>query len=168
VNRHHVSRVLPYRPEQLYELVGDVAAYPEFVPWITSMRVSSARSGGPGVTCVDAEAGVGFSFLTERFSTKVTRNALKREIRVELISGPFRRLGNRWDFCDHPMGCRIEFDIDFEFKSRLLGMLLKANFGLAVDRLIACFEGRARALYGEAPVAAAPTPTLTSAAPAAG
>ena len=148
--KHHVSKRLPYTPDQLFALVGDVMAYPDYVPWITSMRVWNARSPGDGVETVDAEAGVGFSFLKERFSTRVRRDAVNRQIDVTLLSGPFKRLANRWEFFDAEDGAtRVEFDIDFQFKSRLLEALLSANFGHAVDRLMSCFEARARALYGE-------------------
>ena len=156
--RHHVSKVLPYAPEQLFRLVGDVAEYPEFVPWITAMRTWNARPLGDGVDAVDAEAGVGFSFLKEKFATRVRRDALNRQIDVTLLSGPFKKLENRWRFLDAGHGCtRVEFDIDFEFKSRLLAALLSANFAHAVDKLMACFEARAKVLYGEpAPTTAHP------------
>lgn len=161
--RHHVSKVLPYAPDQLFRLVGDVAAYPDFVPWLTSMRTWNARKLCDGVDAVDAEAGVGFSFLKERFATRVRRDAHNRQIDVSLISGPFRKLENRWRFIDAGHGCtRIEFDIDFLFKSRLLETLLRANFAHAVDKLISCFEGRAKSLYGAPsvtpPLVAEPAP----------
>ncbi len=147
--RHHVSKQLPYTPEQLYALVGDVMAYPDFVPWITSMRTWNARALGDGVEAVDAEAGIGFSFLKERFSTRVRRDDPTKQIDVTLLSGPFKRLANRWQFFDAGDGAtRVEFDIDFQFKSRLLEALLTANFAHAVDRLMDCFETRARTLYG--------------------
>ena len=148
--RHHVSKLLPYTPDQLFALVGDVAHYPDFVPWITSMRTWNARTLGEGVEAVDAEAGVGFSFLKERFSTRVRRDRPGRKIDVDLLSGPFKRLANRWEFHADEAGTRVEFDIDFQFKSRLLEALLAANFAHAVDRLMECFEARAKALYGTA------------------
>ncbi len=149
--RHHVSRILPYSPDQLFALVGDVMTYPDFVPWITSMRTWNLRSHPGFVDTVDAEAGVGFSFLKERFSTRVRRDAGAGRIEVSLLSGPFRKLQNRWEFhAAEDDGTRVEFDIDFEFKSRLLDNLLKANFVHAVDRLMTCFEDRAAALYGAA------------------
>lgn len=155
--RHHVSKMLPYEPEQLFRLVGDVAAYPDFVPWITSMRTWNPRHLSESVETVDAEAGVGFSFLKERFSTRVRRDGINRQIDVSLLSGPFRKLENRWRFLDAGRGCtRVEFDIDFEFKSRILSALLTANFSHAVDRLMSCFEERAKSLYGEKTQAAPP------------
>ena len=146
--RHHVSKHLPYTPEQLYALVGDVMAYPDFVPWINSMRTWNPRTLGEGVEAVDAEAGVGFSFLRETFATRVIRDANERHVGVNLIRGPFRALKNDWRFNPHPDGAEIDFSIVFEFKSRLLDAFLAANMDRAIDKLIACFEARAQALYG--------------------
>ena len=156
--RHHVSRMLPYTPDQLFRLVGDVDAYPDFVPWITAMRTWNARIHAAGVDSVDAEAGVGFAFLKERFATRVRRDGRNRQIDVTLLSGPFKKLDNRWRFLDAGHGCtRVEFDIDFAFKSRLLEALLTANFAQAVEKLMICFEARAKSLYRSDPaVAAAP------------
>lgn len=140
--------MLPYTPDQLFTLVGDVDRYPEFVPWISSMRTWNARTLADGIETVDAEAGVGFSFLRERFATRVRRDATERQIDVSLLSGPFRKLANSWRFFEDEGGTRIEFDIDFQFKSRLLEGLLSANFHHAVEKLMGCFEDRAKALYG--------------------
>ena len=146
--RHTLVRILPYSPEQLFTLVGDVEAYPQFVPWVTSMRVWNKREDEAGISQLDAEAGVGFSFLKERFSTRVRRDAARGEISVTLISGPFKHLINRWKFSPHPSGVQIDFLIDFDFKSRLLQTILAANMQHAVERLIGCFEARAKDLYG--------------------
>lgn len=129
-------------------MVGDVDAYPQFVPWITGMRTWNARTDAEGLSWVDAQAGIGFSFLKESFSTRVRRSPHSHQIDVALLSGPFRTLTNRWVFHPDPGGTRVEFDIDFEFKSPLLKSLLQANFHRAVDRLMACFEDRAKVLYG--------------------
>jgi coenzyme Q-binding protein COQ10 len=166
--------MLPYAPDQLFQLVGDVPRYPEFVPWITSLRTWNERHLSQGVDVVDAEAGVGFAFLKEHFATRVRRDALNRQIDVTLLSGPFKKLENRWRFLDAGHSCtRVEFDIDFEFKSRLLSALLTTNFAHAVDKLMACFEARAKKLYGEpGPTAAHPSesrgPSSVAAATVAG
>ena len=149
--RHAVTRILPYAPEQLFGLVGDVDAYPQFVPWIRTMRTWNKRETAPGVFELDAEVQVGFSFLKERFSTRVKRDGGQRLITVSLISGPFKHLLNRWKFLDDPSGTKVDFDIDFEFKSKLLTMMLTNNFEHAVERLLECFEDRAKALYGTPP-----------------
>jgi coenzyme Q-binding protein COQ10 len=145
--RHSLTRILPYEPRQLFDLVGDVERYPQFVPWVLRLGARNRRADGEGVTLLDAEAEVGFSIIHERFSTRVRLDAPALAIDVDLISGPFRRLQNRWRFAAHPRGAALSFEIDFEFKSRLLDALLAANFHRACNRLIACFEDRARALY---------------------
>lgn len=146
--RHTVTHILPYTPDQLFELVGDVPRYPEFVPWITAMRTWNARDEGGGLTSVDAEAAVGFSFLKEKFATRVRRDAGQRTVEVSLLYGPFKRLSNRWKFSPEGTGTKVDFVIDFEFKSVLLSALLASNMHHAIDRLIACFEVRADQLYG--------------------
>jgi coenzyme Q-binding protein COQ10 len=134
--------VLPYAPEQLLALVGDVDAYPQFVPWITAMRTWNARTEG-AISTVDAEAQVGFSLLKERFATRVRRDA-------SLLYGPFKSLSNRWRFSPHPTGTTVEFFIEFAFKSRVLDALLRVNLDSAANKLISCFDERAKALYGAA------------------
>ena len=146
--RHQVTRTLPYTPDQLFALVGDVDAYPQFVPWIVGMRTWNSRIDSQGMSWTDAEAKVGFSFLKETFSTRVRRDPAGRQIDVGLISGPFKFLRNQWRFEPEGEGTRVVFDIDFEFKSKMLGALLTSNFSHAVDKLMACFEVRAKALYG--------------------
>jgi len=139
---------MPYTPVQLFALVGDVARYPEFVPWITGMSVANDRVTAPGVDELDAEATVTFTIFSGTFATRVRRDANTHEIAVSLLKGPFRRLENRWRFVPHASGSVVDFSIDFEFASRLLDGLLAANMDHAVRRLIGCFEARAVELYG--------------------
>lgn len=147
MHRHAVTRVLPYAPEQLFSLVGDVEAYPRFVPWITGMRTWNARVDG-SLSSIDAEAQVGFSFLREKFATRVRRDAERLTVDVNLLYGPFKRLSNQWRFSPNGSGTTVEFSIEFAFKSRMLDALLAANLDRATDKLIACFEARARELHG--------------------
>ena len=146
--RHRLSRHSPYTPEALFGLVGDVARYPEFVPWVRSLRTWNGRTEADGAEWVDAEVQVAFGPVRERFSTRVRRDPALKRIDADLIAGPFRRLRNRWDFVPEDGGTRIDFDIDFELKSRLLEGLLAGNFDRAAGRLLTCFEDRARALFG--------------------
>ena len=147
--RHRLSRRSPYAPDALFGLVGDVARYPEFVPWVRSLRTWNARTEADGAEWMDAEVQVAFGPVRERFSTRVRRDPVLKRIDADLIAGPFRRLRNRWDFVPEDGGTRIDFDIDFELKSRLLEGLLAGNFDRAAGRLLTCFEDRARALFGD-------------------
>lgn len=149
MQRHTETKVLPYRPDDLFRLVGDVEHYPEFVPWVSAMRTWNSVQPAPGVTQLDAEAEVRFAIVRERFATRVRRDADAREIDVTLLYGPFRSLHNRWRFAEHPCGTEVEFLIEFAFKSRLLEKLLAANAHLAAAKIMACFEARARRLYAQ-------------------
>ena len=141
------DRVLPFAADKLFEMVADVEKYPDYIPWITYMRVSNRTALSEGVTRFDAEAGVGFKFLSERFSTRVTRDANHRTISIILLRGPFKRLNCEWKFEEAGKGCRASLHMDFEFKNPFLTGFLKANFDKAVSKLMACFEGRAASLY---------------------
>ncbi|MGI8840130.1 MAG: type II toxin-antitoxin system RatA family toxin [Caulobacteraceae bacterium] len=146
--RHRLTRVLPYTAGQLFDLVGDVERYPQFVRWVTALRTWNRREEGEGVTLLDAEAQVKFSVIRERFSTRVRLDRAAMAIDVDLLSGPFRKLENRWRFKPHAAGAELAFDIDFDFGSRFLERLLAANFEKAAVKLVGCFERRAKELYG--------------------
>jgi coenzyme Q-binding protein COQ10 len=130
--------VLPYTPEQLFTLVGDVEAYPQFVPWITAMRTWNGRADAL-VSTVDAEAQVGFSFLREKFATRVRRDATALTVDVSLLYGPFKRLSNQWRFVPNETGTTVEFVIDFAFKSSAAGRDAGRQYrqgGQQADRLL--------------------------------
>ena len=158
-----VTRILPYRPGQLFDLIADVEAYPEFLPWVSSLRTWNRTELKDGIRTVDAEAKVGFSLVRETFATRVRLDERQQTIEVSLLYGPFRRLRNFWRFLPEGEGTRVEFEIDFEFKSRLLDRILAANVRHAADRLIGCFESRARRLYGSS-VSASVTPAAADGA----
>lgn len=145
--RKTVTRWLPYAPRALFDLVLDVEQYPAFVPWITRLRVWNRRAD-MAVTRFDAEAEVRFTVVRERFATRVQGDANALQVTVDLIDGPFRSLHNRWGFVADGEGTALSFLIDFEFGPRFLTRLLNANMDAASDKLIACFEARAKALYG--------------------
>jgi coenzyme Q-binding protein COQ10 len=146
--RQSLTRRLPYSPDQLFALVGDVERYPEFLPWVTAMRTWNRRPVSKTVELFDAEARVRFAIVRETFSTRVKLDGEARAIDTELIAGPFRKLENHGRFEADGAGSKVDFAIDFEFRSRLLETLASANAGRAIQRLMGCFEARARTLYG--------------------
>ncbi len=151
---HAEQRVLPYTPEQLFALVADVERYPEFLPWCVGARIRERRSD-----TIVADLIIGFRMFRERFTSQVKLNPPGR-IDVAYTDGPFRYLDNHWLFEPVPGGCRVEFFVDFEFKSRILQRLIEVLFSEAVRRMVAAFETRARKLYG------APSPDGAAGAPA--
>lgn len=141
---HAERRLLPYTPEQLFDLVADVERYPEFLPWCVGVRVRERRGN-----MLVADMLIGFKMVRERFTSKVIFDRSRR-IDVSYAEGPFRYLNNHWEFIPQPDGrTLIDFCVDFEFRSRMLQKVIEVLFNEAVKRMVAAFEGRARQLYGE-------------------
>ena len=141
---HSEQRILPHRPEQLFDLVADVGRYPEFLPWCVAARVMSQSE-----TDLRAELAIGFKGIRERFVSRVALDRPNLRIDVAYEKGPFKYLNNHWQFQPHGDGqCQLDFHVDFEFRSRILEMLMGKLFDEAVRRMVRAFETRADALYG--------------------
>jgi coenzyme Q-binding protein COQ10 len=140
--RHHEVRTLPYSPEQMYDLVADVASYDQFLPWVSAVRI---RTDGPAEMIADLM--VGFKALREKFTSKVTKQR-PTAIHVDYLDGPLKYLRNDWKFQpDGKGGTLVDFSIEFEFKSRLFEMVAGQVFDRALRMMIGAFEERAAKLY---------------------
>ncbi len=143
---HAEKRVLPYSPEQLFELVADVDRYPEFLPWCRAARITR-REGD----VLYADLVIGFKMFRERFTSRVTLNH-PGAIDVQYIKGPMRYLNNHWRFIPQPGGgCLLDFYLDFEFRSAIVQRLIGVLFNEAARRMVSAFEARAKQLYGPRP-----------------
>jgi coenzyme Q-binding protein COQ10 len=143
---HTETRYLPYTPDQMFNLVADVARYPEFLPWCVGARIKEQRED-----MLLADLMIGFKMVRERFTSRVWLDRAARRIDVEYINGPFRTLKNHWTFSENPDGsggCRIDFFLEFEFSSMMLQKLIGMLFHEAVRRMVGAFEARAKQLYG--------------------
>ena len=150
--RHAERRVVNYLPHQLYELVADVARYPEFLPWCHAARIR--RHESPTVEI--AELAIGFGPFHEKFVSRVELSPDAPEgmsIVTTGIEGPFRLLKSRWLFKPHPEGTQIDFELEFDFRSLLLQKTVQLLFAEAVRRMVSAFEARAAQLYGKPVVA---------------
>ena len=141
--RHTETRHMPYSPEQMFDLVADVKRYQEFLPWVAATRIRSDSE-----TLMIADLVVGFKSLKETFASRVTKER-PRSVTVEYIEGPLKYLHNSWEFePDGEGGTRINFCVDFAFRSRIFETLAGQMFDRALRRMIGAFEDRAHQLYG--------------------
>jgi coenzyme Q-binding protein COQ10 len=147
------TRRVPHAPVRMFDLVADVERYPEFLPLCTGLRVRRRVPAGEGVETLVAEMSVGYKAITETFTTKVTLDRPKLDIHVSYVDGPFRYLENHWGFRPDGEGCRVEFAIDYEFRSMALGLIMGAMFDRAFRRFTEAFETRADDVYGREPAA---------------
>jgi coenzyme Q-binding protein COQ10 len=144
--RHAEVKTLPYTPEQMFDLVADVAKYPQFLPWMIGARVRSRTE-----TEMVADLIIGFKIFRESFTSKVTLNRPQR-IHVDYISGPLKYLRNEWAFVAVDGGCKVDFQVDFQFQNKMFETLVGGLFTEAVRRMVAAFEQRAKLLYGNGPL----------------
>jgi coenzyme Q-binding protein COQ10 len=146
---------LPYRPEDMFDLVSDIRRYPDFVKWMKSLRVLSDTTHPSGFDA-EAEAVIGFRGVSERFVTTVRARSPEQDpaaarvwrVEAQLVSGPFRRLRNTWVISPGEAGSRVEFLVDFEFRNLVLQALAASNLDLAVRKLVAAFSDEAARRYG--------------------
>ena len=150
------SALVPFTPEQMFALVDDFSRYPEFLPWVAGAELVE-RSDRERV----GKLRISRSGLNEQFTT---RNLVSPPHRLEmkLLDGPFRVLEGVWTF--EPIGAaqagaaaessqsgvsgtRIGLKLKFEFKSRMMDLLLAPKFAASCDTLVDAFTQRARDVY---------------------
>ena len=147
--RFSSKRRVHHTAQQMFDLVADVERYPEFVPLCQSLRIRQRTPQADGTEIIVADMTVSFKLVRESFRSRVTLDRPKLQILVEYLQGPFSHMQNRWTF--RPTGenaCEVEFFIDYEFRSRMLGMLMGGMFDVAFRRFAAAFEARADQVYG--------------------
>mgnify|MGYP001293379190 FL=1 len=146
--KFNTVRRVPYSPEQMFALVADVEKYPQFLPMCEALNVRS-RKERDGVTVLVADMSVGYKAIRETFTSQVVLKPDDLLIDVKYLDGPFKYLRNLWTFAPAPGGgCDVGFDIDYEFKSRMLGALMGGVFDRAFRMFASAFEKRADEIYG--------------------
>jgi len=147
--RFSTTRRVHHSAEEMFDLVADGESYPEFVPLCEDLRIRSRNDKGEGVTVLTADMTVAYKLIRQTFTSRVTLDKPNLKILVEYVNGPFRHMQNRWAF--HAAGdqaCDVEFFIDYEFKSRTLGLLMGTLFDTVFRRMAVAFEQRADVVYG--------------------
>ncbi len=145
--RHAEEKLLPHTPDQMFDLVADVARYPEFLPWTAAARIRTRRPVEGGEV-MEADLVISFKLFREKFGSRVTLLPGERRILTEYIDGPFRHLKSEWRFTPDPGGCKVGFEVDFEFRNAILAGVIGLVFNEAMTRVVRAFEARAKVLYG--------------------
>ncbi|KGP62476.1 ribosome association toxin RatA [Legionella norrlandica] len=141
VNR---ARIVPYSCEQMYGLVNDVERYSEFLPYCAGSKILHRDEDEVQATLIISAAGMSKSFTT--------RNRLQanKMIEIRLVDGPFSHLEGFWRFDEMDnKGCKISFDLEFEFAGKIFSMLLGPIFDQVTDKMVDAFCERAEAIYGK-------------------
>ena len=140
------SVLIWYLPEEMYALVIDVAAYPQFLPWCDHANVVAVDDKG-----MTAEVGIAFGAVRQTFTTR-NQHVPGRAVDMKLVNGPFSRLDGQWRFI--PLGdgaqraCRVELVLNYGFDNIALGALVGPVFDRIAGNLVDAFVKRAEQVYG--------------------
>lgn len=155
---HRVNRsvLVPYSDAQMFDLVRDVARYPQFLPWCPSTQVmapaatdpAAAATPAPGEEIVQARVDIAYLGVRSHFTTRNT-NRYPDSIDLALVDGPFRDLRGRWTFrALGPSACKVSLELEYGFAAGLLGRAIAPVFERVANSLVDAFAQRAQALYG--------------------
>ena len=140
------SVLIWHSPRDMYGLVTDCERYPEFLPWCRGTTVIERSPGRTVATLTVGMRGIRQSFTTEN------ANRPGEGIDLRLVEGPFRRFAAAWRFSPlDENAARIEFSMEYEFSSKVLGKALEPLFDQIADTMVNAFSRRAEQLYGKAP-----------------
>ncbi|RAP35134.1 ubiquinone-binding protein [Legionella quinlivanii] len=135
------SRIVKFSCEQMYTLVNEVEHYAEFLPYCSQSIIHHRDADEVQATLLISAAGMNKSFTT--------RNRLQanKMIEIRLVDGPFSHLEGFWRFDEVDEGCKISFDLEFEFAGRMFSMLLGPIFEQITNKMVDAFCDRAENLY---------------------
>ncbi|MBA2648917.1 MAG: type II toxin-antitoxin system RatA family toxin [Legionella sp.] len=137
------ARIVTFSCEQMYALVNDVAKYSEFLPHCLASEVTHRDDDELQATLLIGAVGMTKSFTTRN---RVQPNKM---IEIRLVDGPFSHLEGFWRFDSVDEGCKISFDLEFEFAGRMLSMLIGPIFDQITDKMVDSFCDRAEVIYGQ-------------------
>ncbi|GKX33697.1 MAG: ubiquinone-binding protein [Rhizobiaceae bacterium MnEN-MB40S] len=146
--KFETTRSVGHTPQNMFDLVADVERYPEFLPLCEALRIRKQKERD-GKTLLIADMTVGYKAIRETFTSQVLLDPDNKVIDVKYLDGPFRYLDNRWTFHDAKIGCDVGFYIEYEFKSRMLGLVMGSMFDRAFCTFAEAFERRADEIYGK-------------------
>ena len=143
---HSEIKFLPYTAQQMYDLVSDVANYPKFLPWTAAARIRSTSDQGDHLEML-ADLVISFKVFRETFGSRVLLWPEIKKIDTAYLDGPFKYMESQWKFTEADNGCNVSFEVDFQFKNKLLQGASGLFFQEAMHQVVRSFEGRANVLY---------------------
>jgi len=139
------SALVPFSADEMFVLVDDVEAYPDFLPWCNSVEVHFRDTD-----IVEATLEMHRGSISKHFRTRNT-SVRGESMDIRLVAGPFRALAGGWTFTQlGDAGCKVALQLEFEFASRAVDMVLGSFFEVTCNSLVEAFVRRANAIYGDA------------------
>ncbi len=134
--------LVPFSASQMYALVNDIESYADFLPWCDKSIILQQTD-----TEVKASLNIAYGSINKSFTT-LNKLTPGKKIEMQLVEGPFKKLHGEWLFTQlGDDGCKISFELEFEFKSKLLGMTMGPVFSQIANTLVDSFSERAQKVY---------------------
>lgn len=138
------SALMPFKQKDIFNLVNDVEAYPDFLPWCSSAKILEKTSDQVLAKLTLKKMGVSYEL--------VTRNRLSpfNLIDIELVEGPLQSLKGEWLFTElGDLGCKVEMSLGFEMKKRLIDKAIGPLLENAAEDMVRLFSSRAASIFEE-------------------
>jgi len=137
------SALVQYRADEMFDLVDDIDAYADFLPWCNSSRVLRRQAN-----TVQASIEVHKGPVSKTFTTLNT-NVQSESIDIALLGGPFRHLSGGWRFVAlGDTGSKVSLELEFQFESRMVDAMFGPFFEETCNSLVDAFIARATFIYG--------------------
>lgn len=138
------TALVHYTSQEMFALVSDINAYPQFLPWCSGADILTQEDDGV-IARIDFAVGK----VKQSFTTR-NRHQPGTEIGMQLVDGPFSQLEGRWQFESlGEAGCKISLQLNYDFSSKMAGLVVGPVFGKIANSLVDAFQKRAVEVYGE-------------------
>lgn len=142
------SVLIAHSAERMFDLVADVEAYPQFLPWCAGARVLSRTVLDDGDARVVATIDIRYASISQSFTTE-NHERRGQFITMAFRDGPFRKLDGGWTFTPlDANACKVGFRLDYEFSSKLLSSVLGPVFDHIARTFVDGFVKRAEQRVG--------------------
>jgi len=133
-----------YSVEQMYELINDVPAYPQFLPDCSNSKVISQDEHSVTASLLVSKAG-----LKKWFTTKNTLVS-NQQVTLELVDGPFNKLQGHWLLTPlSSEACKVSLELEYEFSNKMFDIAFGRIFNHMTNNMVQAFTQRAKHVYGD-------------------
>ena len=138
------SAIVPYTPQQMFELVNNIEDYPNFLPWCHATHIVTKTEN-----TIEARLDIVWKGFHKSFTTRNTLHPYQA-VEIDLVSGPFKHLEGKWHFIPlGDQGCKVSVELEFEFAGNFIDKLFEPIFNYIANSLVDSFSKRAKEIYGE-------------------
>ena len=137
------SALVMYSVEQMFHLINDVLAYPQFLPDCSNSKIIAEDDNSVTAALLVSKAG-----LKKWFTTKNTLIS-NQQVQLELVDGPFSKLHGRWFLTAlSEDACKVSLELEYEFSNKMFDLAFGRVFNHLTNNMVQAFTQRAKEVYG--------------------